>query len=269
MRRGWLAFTFVALLVIQGQASASVPEPGLPQYANNVLSDFVTPTVAPGESLVFAFNVTNPYDDPECTMVNVTLNVGIYRYATQEEVRDVDDDFDDPPVFEGGDTETAIEFAELSLDSTERVTLTIVTDKDTPHGSYFLQSTYFMRFRMEFSFEANDTQVVLQSRGYFSDDEWDEMVSFDPEKSIVDMTYMSELGVDGLIPDSSFGLKIPIPRWPLALLIVACAGTAFTATYYFVLDNPGKYPKLEKRFYQLRGELGELRGKLENVLRKR
>ncbi|MCJ7490195.1 MAG: hypothetical protein MUO87_08685, partial [Thermoplasmata archaeon] len=164
MRRSWLAFAFIAIVIIQGQASASVPAPGLPQYANNMLSDFVTPTVAPGESLVFAFNLTNPYDDPECTMVNVTLNVGIYRYATQEEVRDVDGDFDDPPVFEGGDTETAVEFAELSLDSTERVALTIVTDKDTPHGSYFLQSTYFMRFRMEFTFEANDTQVVLQSR---------------------------------------------------------------------------------------------------------
>ncbi|HIH01495.1 TPA: hypothetical protein HA259_05400 [Thermoplasmata archaeon] len=269
MRRAWLAFPFVVFLLMQGQACASVPDPGVPQYANNVLSDFVTPTVAPGDALVFAFNVSNPYDDPDCAIVNLSLEVGIYRYATQEEVRDVDDEFDRPPVFDDGSTETTIEFEELTLDSTESVSLTIRTDKDTPHGSYFLQSTYFVRFRMTFQFEGNDTLVALQSRGYFTDEQWDEMVSFDPDKSIVNLTYMHELGVDGIIPDSSFGLKIPIPRWPLALLVVACVGTAFMATYYFVLDNPGRYPKLEKRFYQLRGKLGELRGKLEHVLRKR
>ena len=269
MRRAWLALPLAVLLFSQGQACASVPLPGAPQYANNILSDFVTPTVAPGDSLVFAFNVSNPYDDPDCTIVNLSLEVGIYRYATQEEVRDVDDEFDDPPVFDGGSPETVMEFAELPLDSTERVSLTISTDKDTPHGSYFLQSTYFVRFRMTFQFEGNDTMVVLQSRGCFTDEQWDEMVSFDPEESIVNLTYMAELGVDGIIPDSSFGLKIPIPRWPLALLIAACVGTAFMATYYFVLDNPGRYPKLEKRFYQLRGKLGELRGKSEDVLRKR
>jgi hypothetical protein len=269
MKRGWLALPFIALVIMQTQAAAYVPEPGIPHYANSILSDFVTPTVAPGESLVFAFNVSNPYDDPDCTMVNITLTVGIYRYATQEEVRDVDDEFDRPPTFDGGGTETSLGYAELDLGLAERVDLTITTDRETPHGSYFVQSTYFVRFRMTFFFEGNDTMVVLQSRGYFTDEEWDEMVSFDPQESIVNMTYMSELGVDGLIPDSSFGLKIPIPRWPLALLIVACAGTAFMATYYFVLDNPGKYPWLEKRFYQLRGKLGEFRGKLQDALRKR
>jgi hypothetical protein len=269
MKHGWLALAVITLLVAQGQASASVPEPGLPQYANSMLSDFITPTVAPGEEVVFEFNVTNPYDEPECVMVDIVLDVGIYRYATQEEVRDVDEGFDNAPVFEGDGTETAVDITDLQPNATERVSLTILTDKDTPHGSYFLQSTYFMRFRMSFFFEDNDTRVVLQSRGYFSDEEWDEMVSFSPDESIVNMTYMSELGVDGLIPDSSFGIKVPIPRWPLALLIAACGGTAFAATYYFVLDNPGKYPRLEKRFYQLRGKLGELRGKLKDLLRKR
>ncbi len=269
MKLSWLACPIVILVLMQAQASADVPQPGIPHYANSVLSDFITPTVAPGDTLVFAFNVSNPYDDPDCVMVNVSLTVGIYRYATQEEVRDVDDDFDRPPTFDDGDTETTLELDELGLGAAVRVNLTIETDRDTPHGSYFVQSTYFVRFRLEFNFEDNATDVVLQSRGYFTDEQWDEMVSFDPEQSIVNMTYMAELGVDGLIPDSSFGLKIPIPRWPLALLIVACAGTAFMATYYFVLDNPGKYPWLEKRFYQLRGKLGQLRGKLKDVLGKR
>ncbi|MCU0860496.1 MAG: hypothetical protein MUE55_07935, partial [Thermoplasmata archaeon] len=219
-------------------------------------------------SLVFGFNMTNPYDDPACTMVDLNLTVGIYRYATQEEVRDLDDEFEDPPVFENGEPEMSLEFDELQLEETVRVDLSISTDKDTPHGSYFSQSTYFVRLRLAFNFEGNDTRVLLQSRGFFTEEQWDEMVSFDPEESIVNLTYMHSLGVDGLIPDSSFGIKIPIPRWPLGVLIAGCCLSAFMALYYFVLDNPGKYPSLEKRFYKLRGELSELRGKLEDLRRK-
>jgi hypothetical protein len=225
----------------------------------------VTPTVRPGDSLVFGFNMTNPYDDPDCTMTDLNLTVGMYRYATQEEVRDVDEAFEDPPVFENGEPEIGIRFDRLTLNETVRVNLTISTDKDTPHGSYFSQSTYFVRLRLVFEFEGNDTPVVLQSRGFFTEEQWDEMVSFDPDESIVNLTYMHSLGVDGLIPDSSFGIKIPIPRWPLGVLIGACCLSAFMALYYFVLDNPGKYPSLEKRFYKLRGELRELRGKLEDL----
>lgn len=270
MRLGSAAVALTAfIIIIQGSAFASVPDPGSPQYANSVLSDFVTPTVAPGESLVFAFNVSNPYDDPQDAMANVTVTVGIYRYATQEELRDVDDDFENPPVFDDGMTEKAVEIGLLSFDQTERISLSITTNKRTPHGSYFMQSTYFMRFCLTFNFEGNDTEVVLKSKGCFTDEEWDQMVSFDPEESLVNVSYMNDLGVDGLIPDSSFGLKIPIPRWPLGLLIGGCGFVSFMALYYFTLDNPGKYPKLEKRFYQLRGKLSELRGKLHNVLGKR
>jgi hypothetical protein len=260
------ALTFI--LLASGAASADIALPGMPHYANNIFSGFVTPTVRPGDSLVFGFNMTNPYDDPDCTMVDLNLTVGIYRYATQEEVRDVDPEFEDPPVFENGEPETTILFDQLSLEETVRVNLTISTDDDTPHGSYFSQSTYFVRLKLVFNFEGNDTLVVLQSRGFFTAEQWDEMVSFEPDESIVDLTYMYSLGVDGLIPDSSFGIKIPIPRWPLGILIGMCCLSAFMALYYFVLDNPGKYPSLEKRFYKLRGELSELRGKLKDLRRK-
>ena len=264
MRLGWAALALSALVLLQSTASADIADPGSPTYANNILSDFVTPTIRPGDSLEFSFNVSNPYDDPDATMTGVVLTIGIYRYATQEEVRDVDDGFPSPPQIEGGDTEKVEEIGSLAPNSTERVELVITTTDDTPHGSYFLQSTYFVRFSMAFTFEGNETPVVLKSRGCFSDEEWDEMVSFSPEESIVNTTYMHELGVDGLIPDSSFGIKIPIPRWPLALLIVGCCAAGFMATFYFVLDNPGRYPRLEKRFYQLRGKASELRSKLKH-----
>ena len=262
------ALAVAAFLLASGVSSADISSPGMPQYANNIFSDFTTPTVRPGDSLVFGFNMTNPYDDPACTMVNLTLTVGIYRYATQEETRDIDQDFEDPPVFEDGEPETDLVFDALSLGETVRVDLNVSTDDDTPHGSYFSQSTYFVRLRLAFDFEGNGTPIVLQSRGFFTQEQWDEMVSFEANESILDVAYMESLGVDGIIPDSSFGIKLPIPRWPLGLLIGACCLTAFAALYYFVLDNPGKYPSLVKRFYKLRGELSELRGKFKDLRRK-
>ncbi len=269
MKLGMAAVAVAAFIVVQGAACASVPLPGAPQYANNMLSDFITPTVAPGQSLLFSFDVSNPYDDSDDVMENVVITVGIYRYATQEELRDVDGEFQNPPVFGNGQTEQVVDIGILRIDATETVSLEISTSRDTPHGSYFMQSTYFVRLSMTFNFDDNDTAVVLKSKGYFTDEEWDNMVSFDPEESIVDVAYMNELGVDGLLPDSSFGLKIPIPRWPLALLVAGCCSVSFMALYYFVLDNPGRYPKLEKRFYKLRGKLRELRCQFEHVLRKR
>lgn len=262
------ALLVASLLLVSAGVLADVAMPGEPKYANNIMSDFVTPTVAPGETVHFGFNVSNPYDDPACDMTDVTLTVGIYQYATQEETRDVDEDFKNPPLIEGESTELDLYFEAIPLGGTERVEIDITTKEKTPHGSYFSQSTYFVRFAMVFYFPGNSTAVHLQSRGFFTDEQWDTMVSFESGDSIVNVTYMHSLGIDGLIPDSSFGIKIPIPRWPLGVLIGACCFVSFLALYYFVLDNPGSYPRLEKRFYYLRGKLRQLRGKLEHRLRK-
>jgi hypothetical protein len=267
MRRRWSTGGAVAVTLIMLMSSPAVADvslPGSPTYANNILGGFVTPTVAPGDDVHFSFNVSNPYDDGDAVMTDLVLTVGIYRYATQEEAVDVDADFSKPPTFDGSATETDVTFAELDVGETAPVHLTIHTQKDTPHGSYFSQSTYFIRFSLSFHFEDNETQVVLESRGCFTEEEWDTLVSFDSGDDIVNVTYMHSLGVDGLLPYSSFGIKIPIPRWPLALLVGGCGFVSFLALYYFVMDNPGKYPRLEKRLYQLRGKLNEFRGKLEN-----
>jgi len=228
------------------------------------MSDFATPTVKPGQTARFEFNVSNPYGNSSYVMTNITLTVGIYRYSAQETVENVTPTFRYPPLIDGVATETAYGLDDLGNGETVRMSIDIETKKKTPHGSYFSQSTYFVRFRMTFNFTGNSTQVVLQSRGFFTDQEWDEMVSFEAGESIVNTTYMRSLGVDGLLPDSSFGIKVPIPRWPLGVLIFGIGACSFMALYYHVLDNPGKYPRLEKRFYNLRGKLRELRSQLQD-----
>lgn len=256
------AIAFAVLMLLSGVATADISDPGKPRYANNILSSFITPVVRPGQTVDFSFNVSNPYGVNE-TMTNVTLVVGIYMYATQEKAVNVTSSFDNPPLIHGVSSHWYEYIGILDGNETVRVELPIETDKNTPHGSYFSQSTYFVRFNMSFNFGGNDTQVVLRSRGWFTEEQWNEMVSFEGNQSIVNRTYMKSLGVDGLLPDSSFGIKVPIPRWPLGVIVGTCVLLCFAALYYYVLDNPGKYPKLEKRLYHLRGKLREFRSKLQ------
>jgi hypothetical protein len=226
---------------------------------------FVTPTVSPGETVDFAFNLTNPYGPALGTMTHINLTVGIYEYATQDTAREVDSSFRDPPLIRGLASQLNFTLEDMPIKKTLTMELPINTKEKTPHGSYFSQSTYFVRFKLTFNLEGNTTLVVLQSKGFFTEAQWSRMVSFTPGQDIVNTTYMKQtLGVDGIIPDSSFGIKVPIPRWPLAVLVVACVGVSLLALYYFVLDNPGRYPRLEKRAYYLRGKLSELGSHLKH-----
>jgi hypothetical protein len=266
MKVGLAVLAAALMLLTVGSASvhAATIEPGAPRYTNNMFGDFTTPTVSPGKTVNFAFNLTNPYTGPMATMTHVALTVGIYEYATQDTVREVDTDFKNPPLIRGIAPQMNFALGNISSGAKVRMELPINTSDKTPHGSYFSQSTYFVRFRLFFMLEGNATPVLLQSKGFFTEAQWSQMVSFTPGQDIVNTTYMKSLGVDGIIPDSSFGIKVPIPRWPLGVLIVACAGVSLLALYYFVLDNPGRYPRLEKRAYYLRGKLSELRGRLKD-----
>jgi hypothetical protein len=259
-----LAAVLMVLTVGSAAVHAEVTDPGAPKYANNMFGGFVTPTVSPGQTVNFAFNITNHYPGPHDKMTNIKLTVGIYEYATQDTAREVNSSFKNPPLIKGLAPQLNFTLEDMLVNETVSMELAVNTSEKTPHGSYFSQSTYFVRFRLNFTLEGNTTPVVLQSKGFFSDAQWSRMVNLTAGQDIVNTTYMKSLGVDGLIPDSSFGIKVPIPRWPLAVLIVACVGVSLLALYYFVLDNPGKYPRLEKRAYYLRGKLSELRGRLKN-----
>jgi hypothetical protein len=245
-----------------------IPDPGMPRYANNILGDFVTPTVAPGQEVDFSFKLTNPYDNDSAVMENVILMVGIYMYATQEKEEEVTSSFPHPPLLHHLATEWREDCYPILPGHNLSIPLPIYTSKKTPHGSYFSQSTYFVRFNLTFNFPGNSTNVVLKSKGCFTESDWNKIVSFEGNESIVNRTYLKALGVDGLLPDSSFGIKIPIPRWPLAVIVAGCIGLSFMALYYYVLDNPGAYPRLEKRFYYLRGKLRESWSKLKHSRRK-
>ncbi len=261
-----VAILVIIVLLSSVGARAQVTDPGDPAYVNRILVDFITPTIAPGQIANFSLEVNNSYSWSvrDAVMTDVTVTASIYEYATQEESRLVNDSFSHPPLIDGESLEKVRVIPTIGAKGSVRVYFDIETTHQTPHGTYFSPSSYFIRFMVSFEFAGNATPVVLKSRGYFTDEQWNRMVSIENGRSVLDVDYMHSLGVDGIIPDSSFGLKLPIPKWPLAALILVCFAVSVMVTYYFVLDNPGKFPRLEKRFYYLRGKLSESRRKLKD-----
>ena len=69
---------------------------------------------------------------------------------------------------------------------------------------------------------------------------------------------LESLGVDGIIPDSSFGVKKPIPKWPLYILTTLTLFFAGLAVVSY-LEEEGNYPELNKWLQKQRGKLNQLR----------
>jgi hypothetical protein len=67
------------------------------------------------------------------------------------------------------------------------------------------------------------------------------------------------LGVDGVLADSAFGVKPPIPRWPFYVLIAVAAFCAGLAFLFWVEENPGAYPRVEAWWARQRGRLARVR----------
>src|SRR5437879_1817849 len=152
---------------------------------NKIISVMQSPQLAPGESGEFVFNVSNPYRCGTCAMKNISLNDSIYRYATIEETAPVD------AGWAGADTKIrvaspACEARECHLSAggpPDRLGIgehiverfTVLTSQDMPHGSVFAQSSYFLRFWLEFDFNnGTATHLRMASRGYFTDAQWRE-----------------------------------------------------------------------------------------------
>src|SRR4030065_986667 len=176
IRLAMLSVLLALVVVTAGNADADILDPGSPTYANRILGSFLTPTVEPGESVEFAFNIANPYNDPNVTMTDIVLAMSIFRYVTQDDSLDVDEDFPDPPLIMGAGVEVELSIPDLGQRDERTVETPMDTSERTPHGSYFSQRTYFVRFKIDFRFEGNSTHVVFQSRGFFTDDQWEEAV---------------------------------------------------------------------------------------------
>ena len=241
----------VLLLLPSIASGQSIVEP---RFVNKFLNDFSTPSIVPGRSGVFSLTVNHPdAQNLSGPMNDTSLSISIYQYATLEESLPVSGISNPPVIVESDSPDMTVDCGDIQPGSEYPVTFTIDTDRSTPHGSYFSQSTYFVRFILAFEYEGHNYSMA--SRGYFNDSQWSHLTETETGAGEINQTYLAELGYDGIIPDSAFSVKIPIPRWPFYGLVGLTAFIGFLAFASYVLDNPGNYPRLEIRFLRLSGKL--------------
>jgi hypothetical protein len=117
------------------------------------------------------------------------------------------------------------------------VRLVIKTDDDT------LKGTYFVRHKITFTYLPEGKSLrqgfVMSSRGHYSKEQWE---GFD----YTNLYYQLDRSA-GIIPDSSFSVKDPVPKWPLMTLIFLCAFFGTLAVVFYLAEEHGdKYPNLKR-----------------------
>ena len=245
------------LPAVQSEIDEYTSHPGnIPNFHN-----FATPQLEPGESGFFSLDIQNRYIE---NLTGVQIVAEIYHRADIDESESLGSiNSDKRPIIsencwkykneeekcsDSPNSESAsFSIENIEVNQTVRLKFDINTNEDTKEG------TYFVRFSMNFQFNA--TERVLQSRGYWSMEEWTNATTNLSENYPGNIN-LDSLKVDGIIPDSSFGVKKPIPKWPLYILIsltVIFAGLSVI----FYLEEEETYPELNKWLQKMRGKFNQ------------
>ncbi len=249
MRAPALALAFLVLAVVLTPPTTA-EDWGAVGKVNKLISVRASPELAPGDTGRFEFYFNSTYSEP---MIDVTLNASIYRYATIDESVAVDSSwpYAYPKIAETGTR--AWSWAAIRVDpgSSRLLNFTVVTaadSRDMPHGSIFSQSSYFVRFSVDFEGNVSGTMMPFRmaSRGFFTDAQWNLATSANSTNPCTPPTCrgnvnLTVLGVDGLLPDY--------------LLIGLAALFLVLAFLFWVEENPGSYPRVDAWWARTRGRL--------------
>jgi hypothetical protein len=202
--------------------------------------DFSTPVIRPGETGEYGFTVTNRYDRP---MVNVMLTIEFYMWATIEDSKPIKRIQGTAPKIVGeGSPGTTVDLGDIPVGGSEDIEIEITTSDDTDKG------TYFVRHSIVFTYgdEPNASRFRMDSRGYFTFEQWE---GFD----YTNLHYQLN-GTAGIVPDSSFSVKDPVPLWPLATLITLCVLFGALAVVFYLAEEHGdQYPRLKRGLQAVTG----------------
>ena len=245
------------LPIAQSEIDEYTSHPGnIPNFHN-----FETPQLEPGDNGAFSLEIQNRYIN---NITNISINAEIYHRADIDESEGLDEinSGKRPTITENcwnykGDEENCTESSSpkiasyniglILINQTIQLTFDVNTNEDTEEG------TYFVRFSM--NYELNETERVLQSRGYWNMEQWTNAttnLSDDYPGNI----NLNSLNVDGIIPDSSFGIKKPIPKWPLYILITLTIVFAGLSVIFY-LEEEERYPELNKWLQKMRGKFNQ------------
>jgi len=245
------------LPIAQSEIDEYTSHPGnIPNFHN-----FKTPQLEPGDDGVFSLEVQNRYIE---NIANVSINAEIYHRGDIEKSESLDEinSGKRPTITENcwnykGEEENCSDSSNpktanfnigtILVNQTVQLRFDINTNEDTEEG------TYFVRFSMNYEF--NETERILQSRGFWNMEQWTNATTYLSEDYPGNIN-LDSLNVDGIIPDSSFGVKKPIPKWPLYILItltIIFAGLSII----FYLEEEETYPKLNKWLQKVRGKFNQ------------
>jgi len=245
------------LPIAQSEIDGYTSHPGnIPNFHN-----FETPQLEPGDNGIFTLEIHNRYI---VNITNISINAEIYHRADIEESESLDEinSGKRPTITENcwnhkngeencsdsPSSNTAnFNIGVMLINQTVLLKFEINTNEDTVEG------TYFVRFSM--NFELNETNRILQSRGYWNMEQWTNATTNISEGYPGNIN-LDSLNVDGIIPDSSFGVKKPITKWPLYVLItltIIFAGLSII----FYLEEEETYPELNKWLQKMRGKFNQ------------
>ena len=254
----------VLLLAVSLSGPAAAEDFTAVGKVNRLLSVTESPQLAPGERGTFRFILNSTYTE---AISNVTLRVEVYQYATIDESVPVDANwsYPFPRISESGARSHAWPWPRIEAGEKIPLSFDVETSVDMPHGSVFSQSSYFLRFRIDFegNVSGSPQRFLFASRGYFTEVAWASATNetnTDPCtppwcRGNLNLTYLQLDGgpIDGLLPDSSFGVKEPIPTWPFYALVAATALFLVLAFLFWVDENPASFPRIAERWARARG----------------
>jgi len=215
-------------------------------------------TINPGTHGMLNFTLTDRYDH---SMKNITLTIDFYKWATIEEAKDISKVHHPPSIDEGQDQTYVVKMASMDPGVGVNVQMTIATKADTPEG------TYFVRTMMVFDY--GNANYTMKSRGHFTNAQWEaatDQVNLNQSVGGINITY---LGVDGILVDTSFSVKKPMPMWPLALLIGLTVLFAVLAVVLYLVEEEKGNTRLKKAFFPQAGKVQQRKMLLEQDLKKR
>ncbi len=232
-----LLFALLLPVLISGTALAQpVSEP---DKTNLILTIQASPQLVPGERGDLQLELHNPYD---WAMENVSLFGEVYAFLHRAERAEIAGLPNRPSLGTDGSTWTR-EFGSLPAGGRRPTTIPVETSAQTPGGTVFTQGVYLLRFRLDFDYEGG-LHAVMVSPGFYTAEEWTSATrdATDEERATyryVGFANYSALGlvfglpsIDGILPDSGFGVKEALPLWPFQLLAVGAAISIALAAYY-------------------------------------
>ncbi len=233
-----LLFALLLSVLISGTALAQpVSEP---DKTNLILTIQASPQLVPGERGDLQLELHNPYD---WAMENVSLFGEVYAFLHRAERAEIAGLLNPPSLGTDGSTWTR-EFGSLPAGGRRPTTIPVETSAQTPGGTVFTQGVYLLRFRLDFDYEGGPPAVMV-SPGFYTAEEWAFATQEPTPQEQADYRYVgwanySALGlvfglpsIDGILPDSGFGVKEPLPLWPFQLLAVG-AGISIAGSGYYV-----------------------------------